>query len=176
MVRLPTRQRRRRLLGRSREAMAKPGGDDRRDLRVRVLLHLLVLGHRFCGGAPIEGLAFVRHSNGTCSFPAFRFMNGFARSGEKGSVRQGWPHPQLPRRGPVLCVVHSNCSDAAGRCPSGLSCGRSCSSHLLPPAHRLETTKKIDGRVRRGVFRNQRNHSLGRLDRVFTEYRRVRIA
>jgi hypothetical protein len=99
-------------------------------------------------------------------------MNGFARSGEKGSVRQGWPHPQLPRRGPVLCVVHSNCSDAAGRCPSGLSCGRSCSSHLLPPAHRLETTKKIDGRVRRGVFRNQRNHSLGRLDRVFTEYRR----
>jgi hypothetical protein len=44
MVRLPTRQRRRRLLGRSREAMAKPGGDDRRDFRVRVLLHLLVLG------------------------------------------------------------------------------------------------------------------------------------
>jgi hypothetical protein len=51
MVRLPTRQRRRRLLGRSREAMAKPGGDDRRDLRVRVLLHLLVLGHRLCGGS-----------------------------------------------------------------------------------------------------------------------------
>ena len=23
--------------------------------------------------APIEGLASVRHSNGTCSFPAFRF-------------------------------------------------------------------------------------------------------
>ena len=29
--------------------------------------------------APIEGLASVRRSNGTCSFPAFAFMNGCAR-------------------------------------------------------------------------------------------------
>jgi hypothetical protein len=55
MVRLPTRQRRRRLLGRSREAMAKPGGDDRRDLRVRVLLHLLVLGIGFAAVRPLKG-------------------------------------------------------------------------------------------------------------------------
>ena len=48
--------------------------------------------------APIEGLASVRHSNGTCSFPAFAFMNGFAKSGEKGSVRQGLPCP--PESGP----------------------------------------------------------------------------
>jgi hypothetical protein len=39
----------------------------------------------------------------------------------------GWPHPRLLRRGPVQCVVRSNRSDGAGRCLSGLSCGRSCS-------------------------------------------------
>ena len=40
--------------------------------------------------APIEGLASVRHSNGTCSFPAFRFYEWLREVGEKGSVRQGY--------------------------------------------------------------------------------------
>src|SRR5215813_4857714 len=59
-------------------------GDDNRPLAATTLLGV---GSE---EAPIEGLASVRHSNGTCSFPHSAFMNGFARSGEKGSVRQGY--------------------------------------------------------------------------------------
>ena len=48
--------------------------------------------------APIEGLASVRHSNGTCSFPAFRFHEWFREVRREGSVRQGLPCP--PESGP----------------------------------------------------------------------------
>ena len=34
--------------------------------------------------APIEGLASVRHSNGTCSFPAFRFHEWFREIRREG--------------------------------------------------------------------------------------------
>ena len=48
--------------------------------------------------APIEGLASVRHSNGTCSFPAFRFHEWVREVRREGSVRQGLPCP--PESGP----------------------------------------------------------------------------
>ena len=40
--------------------------------------------------APIEGLASVRHSNGTCGFPAFRFHEWPHEVPREGSVRQGY--------------------------------------------------------------------------------------
>ena len=40
--------------------------------------------------APIEGLASVRHSNGTCGFPAFRFHEWPREVRREGSVRQGY--------------------------------------------------------------------------------------
>jgi hypothetical protein len=51
----------------------------------------LLVEHVGSEEAPIEGLASVRRSNGTCSFPAFRFHECLTRSEEKELVRRGKP-------------------------------------------------------------------------------------
>jgi hypothetical protein len=48
--------------------------------------------------APIEGLASVRHSNGTCSFPAFRFHEWLREVRREGISETRLPCP--PESGP----------------------------------------------------------------------------
>src|SRR3984893_14753316 len=57
--------------------------------------HFLAVGSE---EAPIEGLASVRHSNGTCSFPAFRFHEWLREVRREGISEKRLPCP--PESGP----------------------------------------------------------------------------
>src|SRR3984893_764060 len=57
--------------------------------------HFLAVGSE---EAPIEGLASVRHSNGTCSFPAFRFHEWLREVRREGISETRLPCP--PESGP----------------------------------------------------------------------------
>ena len=61
----------------------------------QTLLRFIAVGSE---EAPIEGLASVRHSNGTCSFPAFRFHEWLREVRREGISETRLPCP--PESGP----------------------------------------------------------------------------
>src|SRR5580704_13668532 len=91
--------------------------------------------------APIEGLASVHHSNGTCSFPAFRFHEWLCevRTQSPLACRKGAnkPHPIIPCTAafePVVCT--ENLSSGIVMMKSGQDGARPDHTHPAEPGEK----------------------------------------